>query len=132
MNAIIVFRQHNLTYVKELKSMGFTESIKHCLKNAVKSKGRGSRSEFWWFFLYYLIFVYAGILFVAAWDTPFSGLLYVAFIFYHLIALANAGVRRMHDVGKHGIFYFIPLINLYFAVQPGDLNPNKYGDPTSK
>ncbi len=112
--------------------MNFTESIKYCLQNAVKSKGRGSRSEFWWFFLYYFLFIYAGTLIVAIWDSPFSALVYVVIVFYHLIALANAGIRRMHDVGKHGIFYFIPLVGLFFAVQPGDLNSNKYGDPTTK
>ena len=112
--------------------MSFTESIKYCLANAVRSKGRGSRSEFWWFFLYYIIFIYVGILIAAIFDSPFVILLFFVALVYHAIALANAGIRRMHDTGMNGIFYFIPIVNLFYAVAPGDIDSNKYGEPASK
>ena len=45
-------------------------------------------------------------------------------------------VRRMHDTGRSGWFWFLglipvvgPIILIVFLVQPGDPGPNQYGDP---
>ena len=65
--------------------------------------GRSTRSDFWWFYLAYLIAgpVSAGIL---------------TFIFLPLYIAV--GIRRMHDVGKSGWFFLVPLYNIYLLVQP--------------
>jgi len=40
------------------------------------------------------------------------------------------GVRRMHDIGKSGWFYLIPIYNLILACTLGDEGSNMYGpDP---
>lgn len=65
--------------------------------------GRSSRSDFWWFYLVHLVAVIVS-----------EGLL--AFIFLPL--LMAVGVRRMHDVGKSGWFFLVPLYNIYLLVQP--------------
>ena len=45
-------------------------------------------------------------------------------------------IRRLHDIGKSGWYYFICLVPvvgciilIYFVAQPSDPNPNQYGDP---
>ena len=65
--------------------------------------GRSTRSDFWWFYLAYLIAgpVSAGIL---------------TFIFFPLFIAV--GIRRMHDVGKSGWFLLVPLYNFYLLIQP--------------
>lgn len=65
--------------------------------------GRSTRSEFWWFYLvqFIAVIISGGIL---------------AFIFLPL--LLAVGVRRMHDVGKSGWFFLVPLYNIYLLVQP--------------
>jgi uncharacterized membrane protein YhaH (DUF805 family) len=40
------------------------------------------------------------------------------------IALA---MRRMHDVGKSGVYVFIPIYDLILAATPGEIGKNQYG-----
>ena len=65
--------------------------------------GRSTRSDFWWFYLAYLIAgpVSAGI-----------------FTFVFLPLFIAVGIRRMHDVGKSGWFLLVPLYNFYLLIQP--------------
>ena len=36
-------------------------------------------------------------------------------------------MRRMHDLGKYGIYFLIPLYNLILACFAGDKGANVYG-----
>ena len=65
--------------------------------------GRSTRSDFWWFYLVHFIAVIIS-----------EGILAVIF----LPLLLAVGVRRMHDVGKSGWFFLVPLYNIYLLVQP--------------
>ena len=65
--------------------------------------GRSTRSDFWWFYLAYLI---AGLV--------SAGILTFIFLPLYIAVL----IRRMHDVGKSGWFFLVPLYNFYLLIQP--------------
>ena len=116
--------------------MTFTESIQTCFKKWRTVKGTASRSEYWFFNLFIaLIAIPLFILFfVTAGNTGdhssgTAGLLVlgVLIVFYICILPASicATVRRLHDIGKPGTYYFVSFIPyvgsailLYFLVQP--------------
>lgn len=85
------------------------------------SKGRSSRSEFWWGFLFSFIL-----------DLGLSGILGETAI-YNVFALALFVFdvflwwRRMQDLGKSGWWCVVPFYNLYLAAQPSEMKENKYG-----
>ncbi len=120
---------------RQIRHIGwFFEVIR---KYAVFS-GRASRSEYWYFTLFFIIFSYAlfGIDYYFDLTTPDStlGLLSGIFSFALLIPSLGVGVRRLHDIGRSGWWLFIMLVPLVgFIVvllwdirdsQPGD---NQYG-----
>ena len=69
-------------------------------------------------------------------DRPFLMiLLFVVTYVPCLWASIAAGVKRLHDFGRHGItwlYLFIPLFNIYWAflmlLKDSDVGPNRYGD----
>ena len=65
--------------------------------------GRSTRSDFWWFYLAYLV---AGLV--------SAGILTFIFLPLYIAVL----IRRMHDVGKSGWFFLVPLYNFYLLIQP--------------
>ena len=112
--------------------MTFTESISTCFKKYFVIQGRASKSEFWWFQLlwsasFFIMFIFEG-------SEP------VAYFFYGIIViifipLFTVGVRRLHDTGKSGFYYFwslVPfigsLIVLAFMLGDGTKGRNQYGD----
>jgi uncharacterized membrane protein YhaH (DUF805 family) len=78
--------------------------------------GRARRTEYWMFLLFNIIFLIAAMLLDNLLKTTFKDLPYG--LFYLLYALAviipaiALVVRRLHDVGKSGWWYFIALIPL--------------------
>ena len=112
--------------------MTFGESISTCFKKYFVLKGRASKSEFWWFQLlwsasFFIMFIFEG-------SEP------VTYFFYGIIViifipLFTVGVRRLHDTGKSGFYYFwslVPfigsLIVLAFMLGDGTKGRNQYGD----
>ena len=112
--------------------MTFSESLSTCFKKYFVIQGRASKSEFWWFQLlwsasFFIMFIFEG-------SEP------VAYFFYGIIViifipLFTVGVRRLHDTGKSGFYYFwslVPfigsLIVLAFMLGDGTKGRNQYGD----
>ena len=112
--------------------MTFGESVSTCLKKYFVIQGRASKSEFWWFQLlwsasFFIMFIFEG-------SEP------VTYFFYGIIViifipLFTVGVRRLHDTGKSGFYYFwslVPfigsLIVLAFMLGDGTYGRNQYGD----
>lgn len=95
-----------------------------CIKNYVNFKGRARRQEFWMFVLFNLIFSFvlgvvdnvAGLtLFKIYPDTIFEqkiGILSTLYSLFVLLPGLAVAVRRLHDVGKSGLYLFIFLIPL--------------------
>ena len=95
------------------------------LQNYATFTGRARRSEFWFFYLFNLIINF-GLTFV---DILFgTGVLSTIYILAVLIPSIAVSVRRMHDVGKSGWFYLIPIYNLILALTEGERQTNIYGE----
>ena len=119
--------------------MNFTESISSCFSNYITFSGRSSRSEFWWFSLF--IFVVSIIAAVAdgAMFNPLrhGGSAQVFSSLWSLIVVLpfiSVAVRRLHDIGRTGWWYWIaaiPLIGsivlLVFFLSRSEEGPNAYG-----
>ena len=118
-------------------------------ENYVNFNGRARRKEFWMFQLYLIIIaticiildnilgtvltVDAGPVGLGLIVLPFGWLYFLCGIFHFLPALSVL-VRRLHDVGKSGWWYFIvfiPIVNfwlLYLLCKDGDNGENSYGN----
>lgn len=103
--------------------------------NYANFSGRARRSEYWYFTLCNVIV--AIVLFGLAFAVPALFFLYYIYALAVLIPGLAVAVRRLHDVGKSGWFYFIVLIPFVGAIwllvlffTEGDRGPNEYGpDP---
>ena len=102
--------------------------------NYANFNGRAGRKEFWMFVLFYIIFaIIASVLDVLIGT-------YVAFTLILSLALIVPSlavtVRRLHDIGKSGLWIlidFVPLIGpiwlLILLIKEGDPGANMYGPP---
>jgi len=111
--------------------MGFADAVRSVFSKYVVFSGRARRSEFWWFSLFLLI-VY---IIVAAIDAAIgnSVLLVIVWLATLLPSLAVT-VRRLHDTGRSGWWFFITLIPLVggiillvFECQDSQPGSNAYG-----
>jgi len=98
------------------------------LKKYAVFSGRARRAEFWWFALFSSL-----ISFVAGFIGGYLGfgniLSILANLFLFLPGLA-VSIRRMHDVGKSGWYWLIPIYDFILSVTAGNAGANKYGpDP---
>ncbi|MBQ0035050.1 MAG: DUF805 domain-containing protein [Bacteroidales bacterium] len=108
--------------------MTLTESIKTCLTTKYADfKGRASRSEFWWFYLFVcvVLFIFALVtILLMLLETDIMSDVSYALLMLVMLALMlpvlSAMVRRLHDTGKSGwwlLISFIPWIgNLILLV----------------
>ena len=116
--------------------MNFGQSISYCFSNYFNFSGRGSRSEYWWFFLFSIMLQMGGSIWDAAsGDFSGNGLMYwIAYAVVFFPSLA-AGARRLHDVGKSGwwqliAFTVIGLIPLFiWLATEGTKKNNTHGKP---
>jgi len=145
-------------FVQSLPPLSFTEAIKIGCKKFLTFKGRARRSEFWFFTLLIsiiiclLAFVFFYILVIMILTNPnkkhdndekvdpdlagtIIGLIIFIFIceIILMIPLISSGVRRLHDTGRSGAFYFlcfIPfgnIILLIFFLEDSQQGENEYG-----
>lgn len=110
-------------------------------ENYANFSGRARRREYWMFCLANIVLslvlgIVLGIL------TAVTGVQEVSYLSY-IVSLAllcpgiAVGVRRLHDVGKSGLWYLtglIPVVNFVMAIvllvwfcTDGEEGPNKYG-----
>lgn len=114
-------------------------AIKSCFKKYATFSGRASRSEYWYFALFNNMLIWIPIILAFIIDhdkvSPIlcvAALLYILAIFIPGLAVA---VRRLHDIGKSGSYYFISFIPyigafilLYFLCKPSEKGENMYGE----
>lgn len=120
--------------IEEVPGMGFWDAIQTCFQKYAEFKGRASRPEYWWFFLSWMIVYLAGAVLSRA-IRPLVFLLVIAGLAY-IIPLIAAAVRRLHDTGRSGWWYFIVLIPfvggiilIVLLAGEGEPGPNLYGPP---
>jgi len=133
--------------------MSFAQSVRTCLGKYADFDGRGSRPEFWWFYLFTtLVNLVLGIPYYAlalaaamVTDSGLVSVLMVASIVWLVLWLAAslglfipflaAGSRRLHDSGKSGwllLLFLVPCGGLALLVlwlldsSPGE---NFFGAP---
>ena len=88
--------------------MTFVDSVKTCLAKYADFSGRATRSEYWWFYLAFILFYIAGLVLAGILSSISETLGMIGFGIVALGALGfllpslAAGVRRLHDVDKSG------------------------------
>ncbi|WP_371346898.1 DUF805 domain-containing protein [Ancylobacter sp. IITR112] len=130
--------------------MTFAQAASSALRKYATFSGRASRSEFWWFVLFYTVAIWgvvlvAGLLgyflFLIVFGSP-HGVPAVARALAHLAALFMAMpflavcVRRFHDMDRTGWWFLICFTGIGVAVMymwfmfKGTSGPNRFGaDP---
>ena len=106
-----------------VKKINMLDAVKLFFKNYFNFTGRASRSEFWWFYLAYLIV--AVVIMIAEGlakgvDYAGSGVASNLFTLVTLIGWLSLTARRLQDRGHSGwwqLAYLIPIIPMvFFAV----------------
>jgi uncharacterized membrane protein YhaH (DUF805 family) len=108
------------------------------LKRYTDFSGRSRRSEYWYFFLIYLIIVFALVFLENGFSfTPgksaVAGVLSSIFMLAMLIPSLALSIRRLHDIGKSGwwlLLCLIPVVGfalIYFACLDGEAESNRFG-----
>ncbi len=97
-------------------------AIQACFSKYATFSGRATRSEYWYFQLFYLIVAIT----LALIPSQTTGILLNLVVIAFIVPLTSAACRRMHDVGKSGWFQIIPFYGLYLACQPS-VGDNEYG-----
>ena len=131
-------------------------NFKVAMVNYCKFSGRARRSEFWYFKLTFslinVIYTLIAVIILAIKNNATdpeeiekieiadNKPLYIIGIVidaFFIIPNISVSVRRLHDIGKSGFYYFlnlIPLIGtlilLYFYIQDSYPGENEYGDST--
>ncbi len=102
--------------------------------------GRAQRSEYWYFYLFYIL-IYIALAMVGGWVGSLSddtgvgmGILMGLFTLGMLMPSIAVGVRRLHDTDRSGwwmLIGLIPIIGgivlLVFCVQDSQPTTNRFG-----
>ena len=127
---------------RQAQQMDFSRSVKTCFSKFTNFEGRASRSEFWYFILFYEIVLVAAMILDRVVGSYFSsggfsfGYFYVLTALVFLLPNLSVIVRRLHDKNRSGWWYWIALtiVGIIFLLvwfcQKGTAGDNKYGpDP---
>jgi uncharacterized membrane protein YhaH (DUF805 family) len=122
--------------------IGFGEAVKRAFAGWSDWSGRATRPEFWWFalFCWLVSFIpYAAVLVTASGDGD-GGSSVIWWILLIVVALAlvlpylAVLVRRLHDTGRSGWWYWIALVPciggiwlLVLLASPSTPGQNQYG-----
>jgi uncharacterized membrane protein YhaH (DUF805 family) len=94
------------------------------LRKYANVEGRASRAEYWSFiFFNYLVSLLVAFIEVRL-RTNFLATTYAVALFLPSLAV---GMRRMHDLGKYGIYALIPVYSHILACFAGTKGSNAYG-----
>lgn len=121
--------------------MTFNKSISTCLNKNLNFKGRASRSEFWHYFLFFILIniILSSLVFMYPSSTLHDEMGTLTFLGYILLLIIffppyiSVVVRRLHDTGRSGTWLLIGLIPLvgFLIIVPlckdSDEGDNIYG-----
>lgn len=101
--------------------------------NYANFSGRARRSEYWYFVLCNLLITL--LLFILMFVSSIFLYLLIIYALATMIPGIAVVVRRLHDIGKSGAYYFvsfIPIVGgiwlLVLLCTEGDSGPNEYGE----
>ena len=102
------------------------------LEHYADFEGRARRSEFWWFYLAYMIVIIT--LSILGEVHPLFGIAYWGLAVLLFLPGLSVTVRRLHDSGKSGWWFLIVVVPLagwivflVFMILPSDVGTNRYG-----
>ena len=118
--------------------MNFGESIASVMGKYATFSGRASRSEYWWFYLFVILFSWAAGIAGALTMGDHGDILSTVVSLALVLPQIAVGSRRLHDIGRSGwwqligltIVGLIPLI--YWAAKKGDDAENRFGPKPEK
>ena len=96
--------------------MKFDQAVRSVITKYATFTGRASRSEFWWWTLFYVVGTYIITTFTRLYPLWDLGL---------IVPNLAVGVRRMHDSDHSGWWVILPLVNLVFFCFPST-GPNRF------
>lgn len=115
------------------RDVAIGEAVTLFFRNYFNFQGRSSRGAYWWWVLVSFI-VSLVLTFI---DTQFFGqdvsILQSLFSLATLIPGIALGVRRLHDIGRTGLWFLLVftiigiLLLIYWYCQPGERKENAYG-----
>lgn len=102
--------------------------------NYANFSGRARRSEYWYFVLCSII-ISIVLSLVLPLLLGFFGLI-ISFVYSAAVLIPSiaVAVRRLHDIGKSGVFIllaFVPVLNIWLLIllaTEGTQGPNQYGE----
>ena len=114
-------------------------AYKNCICKFANFSGRARRSEYWYFKLLYYVFLF--IIFIPLGfikdEKQLNNVASIVYLVYSLIFLLPnlaVTVRRIHDTGRSGCYYFMifipiigPFIIIYYCICDSQEEPNEYG-----
>lgn len=106
--------------------------------------GRATRSEYWYYFLFYLLLIFTAkvldtyvlnpILGMTIEEASQGGFIQVIIALALIVPTIALGIRRLHDIGKTGWWMLIGLVPIvgfvvlmYFYITDSQPETNKYG-----
>lgn len=141
-NKTVSIKKESEREYSKRRKIGMIGSVIKCFKNYVCFRGRATRSEYWYFYLFNTIIFFAlwGAA-IAIAKSPTSDILTggaLAYLCATICPQFAAMVRRLHDIGKSGWFWvvtFIPLVGgiilIVFLSKKGTPGENIYGPPVT-
>ena len=91
--------------------MSFGEAIKSVFSKYATFSGRARRSEFWYFYLFYILVAF-GLTFLSI-RIPVAKYLYILFGLGVFLPYTAVTVRRLHDIGKSGWILLIFMVVIF-------------------
>ena len=101
--------------------VSFPEAIRRFC-TTYTSNGRASRSEYWWSLLFCFVLI-LGVSAIFGEDGIVTNIISLIVKIMGVLI----GWRRMHDIGKSGWWFLVPVYNIWLLVQPSQLQENKFG-----
>ena len=120
--------------------MSIMDATKSCFQQYVGFSGRASRSEYWFFYLSFVVAAMGMLVltvvsaFVLDALAGLMGMLTIVTYLGFFLPMLSVTVRRLHDLGKSGWMFlvvFIPIVGgillLVWFVSDGQPHDNAYG-----
>jgi len=101
--------------------MNFQTAVKSGFRNYAQFKGRATRSEYWYWFLFSTV--------LALITSVVSPAIYSVVSIALFLPSLGALIRRMHDTDHSGWWGLLPIVNIVFACQESDQGVNRFGPP---
>jgi uncharacterized membrane protein YhaH (DUF805 family) len=122
--------------IKRGATMNFPQAVATCFKKYAVFSGRASRSEYWYFALFYFLGnIAAGILDAVVMRNPNIQIFSSIFDLALVLPFLAVEIRRLHDVDRSGWWVLISLtiIGMIFPLlvwkcRQGTAGPNRFGD----